>query len=88
MINKTFTGTIGVEIKGSIWPCVLWSESKEVLGTGKATKVRASVDGNPVITALMPSGSGPHMLPISKPLLKKLHKQIGDSVTVVIVELA
>lgn len=88
MINKTFSGTIGVEIKGSTWPCVLWPESKEVLGTGKATRVKAAIDSYSVVTALMPSGSGPHMLPISKPVLKAIQKHLGDKVTITIEELA
>jgi hypothetical protein len=87
MINKTFTGTIGAEIKGAMWTCVVWPESKAVLGTGKAKKVKATVDGYPVQTALLPTGTGAHMLPISKPVLKAINKKLGDTVTITIDDL-
>ncbi len=84
MINKTFTGTIGVDVGGSSWTCVNWPESKQVLGTGRATKIKGTVDGHPIQTALMPNGQGIHMLPLSKPVLKTINKQLGDTVTVFI----
>ena len=86
MINKTFKGTIGVDIGGNTWTCVVWPESKDILGTGKATKVTATVDGHPVQTALMPNGHGAHMLPLSKPVLKAINKQLGDQVTIMIID--
>ena len=84
MINATFTGKIGTDIKGNLWPCVKWPESKVVLGTGKATKISGSVDGYAIKTALLPTGDGAHMLPISKPVLKAINKQLGDTVTIFI----
>lgn len=88
MINQTFTGKIGFEAKGSIWTCVNWPGSKQILGIGKAVKVIGSVDGQPIQVALMPNGQGDHMLSLNKPLLKKLGKQLGDTVTVHIEEVA
>ena len=86
MINQTFTGKIGTEVKGTTWTCVVWPGSKEILGTGRATKVTATVDGHPVQTALMPDGNGGHMLPLSKPVLKAIDKKLGDSVTITIID--
>lgn len=88
MINQTFVGIIGADIKGTTWTCMIWPDSKAVLGTGKATKITGSVDGYPVQTALMPTGAGAHMLPLSKPVLKAINKQLGDQVTVTIDDLA
>lgn len=88
MINQTFTGKIGFEVKGSVWTCVNWPGSKQILGTGKAVKVSGSVDGHPFQVALLPNGQGDHMLSINKPLLKKLGKQLGDTVTVYIEDTA
>ena len=84
MINQTFDGIIGFEVKGSMWTCINWPGSKEILGTGKAVKIKGTVDGHPIQVALMPNGQGDHMLSINKPLLKKLGKQLGDTVTVFI----
>jgi hypothetical protein len=81
-IDVTFTGPIGVEVKGDLWSCVEVPGSVALFGTGKAVKVVARVDDEPVSVALMPTGSGGHMLSISAKLRKKLGKDLGDMVTV------
>lgn len=84
MINQTFTGKIGFEVKESLWTCVNWPGSKQILGTGKATKIKGTVDGYPIQIALMPNGQGDHMLSLNKTILKKINKQLGDTVTIFI----
>lgn len=84
MINHTFTGKIGFEVKGSLWTCVNWPGSKEILGTGKAAKIKGRVDDYPIQIAVLPNGQGDHMLSLSKAVLKKINKQLGDTVTVYI----
>jgi len=81
-LDVTFTGPIGIEIKGDLWSCVEVPDSVELFGTGKAIKVIAQVDDEPVSLALMPTGSGGHMLSISAKLRRKLGKNVGDDVTV------
>lgn len=81
-LDVTFTGPIGIEIKGDLWSCVEVPGSVELFGTGKAIKVVGQVDDEPVSLALMPTGSGGHMLSISAKLRKKLGKNVGDEVTV------
>ncbi|MGO4104738.1 DUF1905 domain-containing protein [Leifsonia sp. YAF41] len=81
-LDVTFTGPIGIEIKGDLWSCVEIPGSVELFGTGKAIKVVGLVDDEPVALALMPTGSGGHMLSISAKLRKKLGKNVGDDVTV------
>lgn len=81
-----FTAAIGVEVKGDVWSCVEIPNSTELFGTGKAVKVAASVDGEPLAVALMPTGTGGHMLSISAKLRKKIGKEVGDDVAVRIVE--
>lgn len=81
-LDVTFTGPIGIEIKGDLWSCVEVPGSVELFGTGKAIKVVGLVDDEPVSLALMPTGSGGHMLSISAKLRKKLGKNVGDDVTV------
>ena len=81
-IDVTFTAPIGLEIKGDVWSCVEVPDSVELFGTGKAIKVVARVDDEPLSVALMPTGSGGHMLSISAKLRKRLGKEVGDEVTV------
>ena len=85
-IDLEFTGPIGVVIKGDTWSCVEVPGSVEFFGTGKAIKVVSTVDAHPLTVALMPTGSGGHMLSISAKLRKKLGKEIGDEVTVRLTE--
>lgn len=42
--------------------------SAEVLGTRRAVKVTGTLDGHPFAATLMPSGQGPHWLPLRKAL--------------------
>ncbi len=81
-MDFAFTGVIGVTIKGDLWSCVEVPGSVDLFGTGKAVKVVATIDGEPVTAGLLPTGSGGHMLSISAKLRKRLRKELGDPVTV------
>jgi hypothetical protein len=85
-IDVTFTAPIGLEVKGDVWSCVEVPGSVELFGTGKAIKVVATVDDEPLTLGLMPTGAGGHMLSISAKLRKKLGKEVGDDVTVHLTE--
>jgi hypothetical protein len=85
-MDLQFSAPIGVDVIGDVWPCVEVPGSKELFGTGKAVKVAASVEGEPLTVALMPTGAGGHMLSISAKLRKKIGKDIGDDVAVRITE--
>ena len=78
----SFTAPIGVMVKGEMWSCVEVPGSVELFGTGKAVRVVAQVDDEPVTAGLMPTGSGGHMLSISAKLRTKLGKEVGDDVRV------
>jgi len=65
-----------------VWSCVEVPDSVELLGTGKAVRVVATVDGHDLTAGLMPTGSGGHMLSISAKLRRKLGKEVGDTVSV------
>ncbi|WPF82710.1 DUF1905 domain-containing protein [Sanguibacter sp. 4.1] len=80
------TGTIGVDVKGDVWPCVEIPGSAEAFGTGKSVKVVATVDGQPWSGGLLPTGTGGHMLSLNAKVRKKLGKDVGDEVTVRITE--
>ena len=46
--------------------------SAELLGTRRAVKVAGTLDGHPFAATLMPSGNGPHWLPLKKALVAQL----------------
>ncbi|MFG6504592.1 DUF1905 domain-containing protein [Microbacterium sp. P05] len=77
-----FVGTIGVTVKGEVWSCVEVPGSAEHFRTSRAVKVAATVDGEPLAIALMPTGRGGHMLSITAQLRRRLGKEIGDTVVV------
>lgn len=85
-MDLTFTAPIGVEVKGELWSCVEVPGSVELFGTGKAVKIVATVDGEPVTAGLLPTGADGHMLSISAKLRKKLGKDLNDPVTVHVTE--
>jgi len=85
-MHLSFTAPIGVMVKGEMWSCVEVPGSVELFGTGKAVRVVAQVDEQPVTAGLMPTGSGGHMLSISAKLRKKLGKEVGDDVLVLLSE--
>jgi hypothetical protein len=48
--------------------------SDVVLGTRRAVKVTGTLDGHDFAATLMPSGEGPHWLPLRKALCKTIGK--------------
>ena len=54
-----------------------------LLGTRKAVKVTGTLDGHEFAATLMPSGSGPHWLPLRKALCAAIGKsEAGELVEV------
>jgi len=80
-LDHTFTAPIE---KGGDYPTYLTVPgSAEVLGTGRAVKVAGTLDGHPFAATLMPSGRGPHWLPLRKELCRLIGKdKAGDQVSV------
>lgn len=80
-LDATFTSTIE---KDGAYPTFLeLDRSEHVLGTRRAVKVQGTLDGHPFAATLMPSGRGPHWLPLRAALCKTLGKsQRGDQVNV------
>ena len=57
--------------------------SDAVLGTRKAVKVTGTLDGHDFAATLMPSGDGPHWLPLRKALCTEIGKsEAGEVVDV------
>ena len=86
-LDYTFISPIrSMDDIGVGWLGVILDDSVEFFGTGKAVKVTGSVDGFPIATAFMPTGSGGHFLPMSAKVRKAIGKGVGDDVTVHLAE--
>lgn len=83
-LDLTFTTKITND-KNSGWTCVIWPESVKMLGTGNSVKVTAVIEGHEFQASFLPIG-GMHMLPIRAAVMKAIGKQVGDEVTVNLIE--
>lgn len=81
MTALDYAFTAPIEKDGSFATYVTVPGSAELLGTRKAVKVAGTIDGHPFNATLMPSGTGPHWLPIRAALCKLIGKsQAGEQV--------
>lgn len=80
-LDASFTAVI--EKDGSFPTYVELSGSDAVLGTRRAVKVTGTIDGHPFAATLMPSGGGPHWLPLRAAICQDIGKsQAGEEVSV------
>jgi hypothetical protein len=80
-LNHTFTTVLQGDMGPHRWTCAILVGSQQILGTGKAVKVTATIDGESLETSLLPH-KGDHMLAIKKSLQDAIGKHAGDTVTV------
>ncbi|WP_029430505.1 DUF1905 domain-containing protein [Blastococcus sp. URHD0036] len=80
-LDVTFTAPIE---KDGAYPTYLTvPDSGELLGTRRAVKVTGTADGHPFEATLMPSGTGPHWLPLRAAICTAIGKSAaGETVTV------
>jgi hypothetical protein len=69
-IDHRFTSPI--EKDGAFATYLTVPGSAELFGTRRPVKVGGTVDGHPFTATLMPSGEGPHWLPLKKALCAQL----------------
>jgi hypothetical protein len=75
--------TAPLEEDGAFATYVTVAGSAELLGTRRAVKVSGTIDGHSFDATLMPSGAGPHWLPIRAALCKLISKRdAGQEVTI------
>lgn len=59
------------------WTYAVWPDSITTFGT----RARVTVDGGPIATSLMALGDGRHKLPLTGALLRRIGKDVGQTVT-------
>ena len=80
-LDHAFTAPL--EKDGSFPTYVTVPGSAELLGTRRAVKVTGTTDGHPFAATLMPSGTGPHWLPLRAAICTAIGKsRAGEEVTV------
>jgi hypothetical protein len=71
-LDHSFTAPL--EKDGAFPSFVTVPGSAELLGTRRAVKVGGTIDGHPFTATLMPSGAGPHWLPVRRELCRAIGK--------------
>jgi Domain of unknown function (DUF1905) len=71
-----------IEKDGAFATFVTVPDSEAVLGTRRAVKVGGTIDGHRFTATMMPSGHGPHWLPLTASLCKLIGKyEAGTTIT-------
>ncbi len=75
--------TAPIQKDGAFPTYLVMPDSAEVLGTRRAVKVTGTADGHAFAATLMPSGTGPHWLPLRAAICSAIGKsRAGEEVTV------